>query len=143
MNHLMTRNSHSPLAWIPEFEQHLNRLMNEGEGERFWRPSVDIRETEDAYTIEADMPGVSKDAVDVSVEDNVLTITAERKDEHEESQEGYRRRERRFGTYKRTFTLPREVDAERVDAHYANGVLSVTLPKREEAKPRQIDVKFN
>jgi HSP20 family protein len=108
-----------------------------------WCPAVDIRETKDELTLHVELPGISEEAVDVSVENGVLTISGERKQQTEEETEGsgYHLVERCYGHFERRFSLPRSVDSEKVRAAFAHGVLTVTLPKAETAKPRKIEVK--
>ena len=105
-----------------------------------WAPRVDIFETAEAVQISCDMPGVPKQQVKVTTEGNFLTISGERRLEHENQREGYHRVERTYGAFERTFTLPQNVDAASVSAQYRDGVLTLTLPKRPEAKPRQIEI---
>ena len=104
---------------------------------------VDVRETGDALLVQAELPGLTVDDVDVRVENGVLTISGEKKQELEQDSEdsGYRLVERCYGRFERSFRLPRSVDAEKVKAEFANAVLTVTFPKAEEAKPRRIEVK--
>jgi len=104
---------------------------------------VDIRESEDAYTVEADLPGVSKDEINVTINDNVITLKGERKNEQETKEGGYRHYERSVGSFERSFTVSKNVDTEAVEAKFENGVLRLTLPKREETKPKQIEVKLS
>jgi len=104
-------------------------------------PRVDIREEEHAIVVSAELPGVDKDALKVEVEKGVLVLSGEKKEESESKEDGFYRRERTYGTFKRSFTLPDEVDAERIEADYKDGVLRVRLPKRPEVAPRQITVK--
>ena len=108
-------------------------------------PVVDVRESTDELVLQAELPGLHSEDVSVSVENGVLTISGEKKQEIEEGQEGseYRLIERRYGRFERSFTLPRSVDAGKVEAEFANGVLSVTLPKAEAAKPRRIEVQVS
>ena len=108
-----------------------------------WSPSVDITEDETQYLIEVELPGVEKDAVKVAVENEVLTIRGERKFEREESSSKVHRVERSFGSFMRTFRVPEDADGDAVGASFKNGVLAVTLPKSEKAKPRQIEVKVD
>jgi HSP20 family protein len=105
-----------------------------------WTPAVDIRETKEAYVVEAELPGLTKDDIDVTFENGVLSLTGERKLESETEEESYRRVERRYGSFTRSFTLPREVDTEGVKAAFREGLLTVTVPKREQAKPRTIAI---
>jgi HSP20 family protein len=108
-----------------------------------WCPVVDVHETEDALVMQAELPGIDPKDVDVSVENGVLTISGEKKQETEEGKEGaeYHIVERRYGRFERRFSLPRSVDATKVAADFSHGVLSVTMPKAETAKPRKIEVK--
>ena len=123
-----------------EFDRVLGR--NESQPSAGWYPVVDVRETNDALELKAELPGVTIEDVDVSVENGVLTIAGEKKQDWQESAEGgFHMLERRYGRFERRFTLPRSVDAEKVAAHFDHGVLTVTLPKVEKAKPRRIEVK--
>lgn len=108
-----------------------------------WAPSVDILEDEKAYTIKADLPEVKKEDVKVTVENGVLVITGERHAETEEKGRRYRRIERSHGSFVRSFTVPEDADAAKVAAAFKDGLLIVTLPKSEQAKPRSIDVKVS
>ena len=105
-----------------------------------WVPAVDIFEKGDNLVIRAEVPGVEKEDIDVSVEDNRLVIKGERKREREFDEENAYRLERSFGGFVRSFVLPKTVDAGRINASYNNGVLEVTLPKAETAKPRRIEI---
>jgi len=105
-----------------------------------WAPSVDIFEHEGSLVLRAELPGIEPKDVDVHVENNVLTLRGERKFESEVKREKYHRVERAYGTFSRSFTLPNVVDTEKIKADYKDGVLQVTLPQREEAKPKQIQV---
>lgn len=107
---------------------------------RQWGPSVDIHENADSYQIEADLPGMRKEDISIDLQDNVLTISGERKQESEASGQEDVRVERRYGKFVRSFTLPPNVDPDNIKASYQNGVLKLQLPKREEAKPKQIKV---
>jgi HSP20 family protein len=108
-----------------------------------WSPSVDVTEDDGRYLIELDLPGVETEAVKVSVENEVLTISGERKSTREEDDGKVHRVERSFGSFQRTFRVPQDADGEAVEASFRNGVLSVALPKAEKAKPRQIEVKVD
>lgn len=122
------------------FEDTFSHLWGEGPERSSWAPAVDIVETEDAVLLRADLPGVDPKKVDIQVHDNVLTLRGERKFESEAREDNYHRVERSYGSFTRSFTLPRTVDATRVEATYKLGVLEVRIPKRPEAKPRQIKV---
>jgi HSP20 family protein len=106
-----------------------------------WRPRMDLIETEDDYRLHLDMPGMSTDDIKISYQDNELVISGERDSTHTDEGEEFVRVERSFGQFRRAFTLPRTVDAENIHATYDNGVLTVTVPKAETVKPRQIDIK--
>src|SRR3989449_8476184 len=103
-------------------------------------PPVDIYEDEHNITLKIEVPGIDEKDIDVRIENNTLTVYGERKFEKEEKEENYRRVERQYGSFTRTFTLPTTVDAEKVEAHYDKGVLKVKLAKKAEAKPKQIKV---
>lgn len=103
-----------------------------------WMPTTDVFETKDAIVVKAELPGMLEKDIDIELENNVLTISGERKFEEKTEEKGYQRFERKYGKFVRTFTLPPNVMAEKIDANYANGVLEVTIPKKEEAKPKKI-----
>jgi len=107
---------------------------------RSWYPTVDIVESEDDVTISAELPGLDREDIKVEVKDDVLTFWGERKQREEQEGDRYRRVERRHGAFRRSFALPSTVSSEDVTATYENGVLSLRLPKAEEAKPREIPV---
>jgi HSP20 family protein len=124
----------------------LNRLFNgiafdNDEGDRFWAPSVDITEEDDKLVITAEIPGVDKKDVRINLHDNVLTIEGEKNRTVEENQDKFYRCERSYGKFSRSFTLPSKVNAEKIEAAYKDGILTVTLPKVEEAKPHQVLIK--
>jgi HSP20 family protein len=103
-------------------------------------PAVDVYEDEHKVTLKIEVPGIDEKDIDVRVENNTLTVHGERKIEKEEKEENYRRVERQYGSFTRTFTLPQTVDNENVSANYDKGVLKISLPKKAEAKPKQIKV---
>jgi len=108
-----------------------------------FRPSVDIVEHEDHVLIKADMPGLEKSDIKVVVNDGLLTIEGSRKEEHNETSKGFMRSERFVGNFARSFNLPAWADASKIDANYKNGVLEVTIPKTEKARPKEIDIKIS
>ncbi|HEX4134088.1 MAG TPA: Hsp20/alpha crystallin family protein [Bryobacteraceae bacterium] len=122
------------------FEDYGARLMSEPRGNRPWSPSVDIFESEDALTLKADLPDVKIEDIDVQVEHQTLTLRGQRKFTKDENVKGYHRIERSYGEFVRSFGVPSTVDTEKVQADYKNGVLTITLPKKEAAKPRQVKV---
>lgn len=132
-----------PFGGLRVFEDAVTRLMSEPRANRPWSPSVDIFETEDALTVKADLPEVKIEDIDVRVEHQTLTLRGQRKFaevEKAESIKGYHRIERSYGEFVRSFAVPSTVDTEKVQADYKNGVLTITLPKKETAKPRQVKV---
>jgi HSP20 family protein len=128
-------------------QDQVNRLFHEGferAGEESslsaWAPAVDIYETEHELVVKADLPDVDPKDLDIRVENNLLTIRGERKFEKKVSEENYLRVERSYGSFARSFTLANTVNSEAIKAEYQNGVLTLSIPKREEAKPKQIKV---
>jgi HSP20 family protein len=105
-----------------------------------WAPAVDIYETEQELVVKADLPDVNPQDLDIRVEDNILTIRGERKFENKENEENYLRVERSYGSFSRSFQLANSVNSDAIKADYQNGVLTLSIPKREEAKPKQIKV---
>lgn len=121
-----------------------NLLGREQEGvlSASWTPSVDINETKDAYVVKGELPGVDKENVDISIEDNLLVIRGEKKTESETDEDKYHRKECVYGSFERSFSLPKQVDVNKVEASFNNGVLKLNIPKAEEAKPKQIQVQI-
>lgn len=106
-----------------------------------WLPAVDIQETDEAFVVSADLPGLSKDDIEISLDDGVLTLAGERKFSNEEGDgKSFRRIERSYGAFRRSFTLPQGVDFDKVNATFANGELHLTVPKSPTAKPRRIAI---
>ena len=123
------------------FSTNLNRAFgDEGIGRGAWAPSVDIYENKDQIVLEAELPGMKHEDFDLSIENNVITLRGERRFEKTDDSDNYHRVERSYGSFTRSFTLPQTVSAEDAKAEYNNGVLRVTLPKREEAKSRRIQI---
>lgn len=136
----------APFSALRDIESQFSRLFGELNRDfdvfdRVWSPTVDLKETDDAYTLEADLPGLKKEDIDLTVVDNIVTVKGSRKHEAETKEKGYHRIERRYGGFERSFEIPGGFDGEKIQAHYEDGVLRVTLPKREEAKPKQIEVR--
>jgi HSP20 family protein len=121
-------------------------LLPDGREEQFslteWTPPVDIAEDDKEYTIKAELPGVNKEDVKVTVEGGVLSITGERKSEKEEKDKKYHRIERTYGSFIRNFTLPEGTASEKINAEFKDGVLKLHLPKDEKARPKTVDVKI-
>jgi HSP20 family protein len=124
------------------FSDTVNRLFSDAQV-RPWSPAVDIFETENELVLKADVPDVDMKNIDIQIENGTLSLKGERKFENDEQKKGFHRVERSYGTFARYFTLPDTVEAEKVKADYKNGVLTVTLPKKEVAKPRQIKIEVN
>jgi HSP20 family protein len=138
-----------PLRELASIQSEMNRLFNtvfepaptgNGGALRRWLPPMDLVETGDHFVLRADLPGLSEEDVNIEVEDNVLTVSGERKAEHETTKEGYHRVERAFGSFSRSLTLPEGVDAEQVAASFDRGVLEIRIPKPEQRKPRKISI---
>lgn len=108
-----------------------------------WAPAVDIYETNDSFVVSADLPGLNKDEIQIDLKDNTLTLKGEKKFEEKVSKDNYIRVERSYGSFVRSFTLPQNVDPEKIKAKYKEGVLEVTIPKKEETKPKQIKVELS
>ena len=108
-----------------------------------WLPRVDVTENKESYVIKAELPGVNKENVKITLHDGVLTLKGEKKQEKEEKDTNYHRVERSYGSFERSFTLPTGVRSEKIDASFKDGVLSITLPKAEESKPKEIEVKLS
>jgi HSP20 family protein len=111
-----------------------------GMAARRWIPAMDLVETDDHFVLKADLPGVAESDVNIVFENNVLTISGDRRTEHEAKKDGYYRLERTMGSFSRSLTLPEGIDADAVSAKYDNGVLEVRIPKPAEAKPRRIQI---
>jgi HSP20 family protein len=139
-----------PLREFGALQNEMNRLFNSvfdtppagngGTTMRRWMPAMDLVETPDHFVLRADLPGLSQDDVKIEFEDGTLTVSGERKSEHESKDEGYHRVERAFGAFSRSLTLPQGVDPEAVTASFDRGVLEVTIPKPEQRKPRRIEI---
>lgn len=128
------------------FNDTFSRVFGEGEGEagvQTWNPAVDIIENEQNLVLKAELPGVNPKDIEVRVEDGTLYLKGERKLEKEAREENYHRIERSYGSFTRSFTLPASVNTDQVQANYKDGVLTLTLPKREEAKPKTIKVQVS
>ena len=138
----------SPWSPLRDLETRMNRLFKEfpvtANWPSFvWAPAADLRETADSYLLDVDVPGLTKEEIELSVVDNYITIKGERKHETKEEKEGYHLFERYYGSFQRSFEIAGGFDANNIAARYENGVLHLTVPKREEAKPKLIEVKVN
>ena len=146
----MTINRYDPFRDLRNLQEEVNRLFTGNVGRSFedegiargsWNPSVDIYENKDQLVLEAELPGMKREDFELSVENNVITLRGERHFEKRDDTDNYHRVERAYGSFTRSFTLPNTVTGEGASADYRNGVLRVTLPKREETKARRIEVK--
>ncbi|MDX8403344.1 MAG: Hsp20/alpha crystallin family protein [Mariprofundaceae bacterium] len=142
----MTMMRWTPWQELENMNRQLSHLLDDSQSgvatdSGVWSPSVDIRETDDALRVQAELPGVDKKDVHLDVKDGVLTLSGERRYEKDVNEGNAHRIERAYGKYSRSFSLPRNVDAEKVSATMKDGVLEVKLPKRESAKPKAITIK--
>lgn len=139
-----------PFRDLAVLQERMNRLFNDrlqGQGQDeamlhrgSWAPAVDIYETDGAMVLKAELPDLRREDIDVNVENNTLTLRGERRFDEQVKQEQFHRIERAYGAFVRQFTLPSTVDSTRIAAEYKNGVLTITLPLREEAKPRSVKI---
>ncbi len=143
-----------PMRELSSLQSEMNRLFNTvfdtpttgangSPALRRWMPAMDLVETPEHFVLRADLPGMAEGDVRIELEDTVLTVSGERRAEHEEQKEGYHRVERAFGSFSRTLTLPEGVDAEGITAAFDKGVLEVRIPKPEVRKPRRIAIGVN
>lgn len=124
--------------WDSFFEE---KPVKRVRGRREWVPSLDISETKGELVVKVDLPGIDPKEMDISLNDDVLTIKGEKKQEKEEKEEGYHLVERNYGSFTRSIRLPKEVQSEKIKAVYKNGVLRITLPKSKEAMRKEIKIK--
>ena len=140
---------YDPFRDLRGLQDEMNRLFSStfsrGSDEQMfggaWSPSVDIYENKDNIVLEAELPGMKSEDVNISIENNILTISGERKFEKKDDSDNFHRVERGYGSFTRSFTLPPTVSSENATAEFENGILHLTLAKREEAKPRRIEIK--
>ena len=130
-----------PEPFSTEFDRLFNTLFDRAEAQQRWVPAMDLVEADDHFLLRADLPGLKEEDVNIEVRDNALTVSGERKAEHEQREKGWYRLERQFGQFSRSISLPEGVDADGIEAGFANGVLEVKIPKPEQRKPRRITVK--
>lgn len=137
-----------PVRELDSFQADMNRLFdgffqargNGTGGHRRWIPAMDLVETEEDLVLRADLPGMTEDDVEIEIKDGVLTVSGERKAEHEEKEEGFYRVERAFGSFSRSLSLPQGIDAGAVGANFDNGVLEVRVPKPAERQPTRVQI---
>jgi len=140
----------NPTRQLASYRRNMDSLFDEFFGDLFdrgrreisqgWNPKVDVFEEEDKIVMKAELPGVEKDKIAIDVEGRVLTLKGERNVEKEVKEENYYRKERSFGRFQRSFTLPQETDSEKIKAEYKDGVLQLNIPKPETQKPKQITI---
>ena len=138
----------SPTTEVRSLQREIDRMFDSliprgnGDAEQaVWSPRVDLAETDQAYLIELDVPGMKRDDLEVNYQDGSLTVSGERKQQEKEENSSLVRVERRFGRFYRSFDLPQSVDASKIEAKYEAGVLSIEVPKAEESKPRSVQIK--
>jgi len=145
----MNTNRYNPLEQLQSLQEDINRLFSTGSGPSWdnqtlgrgvWTPHVDIYETKDQISLEAELPGMNKEDIHLTFENNVLTLSGERRFEKDVEGQNYHRVERAYGSFTRSFTLPNTVSGEGITAEYRNGVLYLSLPKKEEVKARRIEI---
>lgn len=139
----------NPIDDLFDIQENINRIFGNYLSARGsakvigWMPAVDITESDSEYVIKADIPGMKKEDIKISLENNTLTISGERKEEKEEKGKNYVKKEKNYGSFMRSFALPHTVDAKGIKATYKDGVLSINVPKTEEAKPKEIKIEVN
>jgi HSP20 family protein len=138
----MTVSRWDPFQDLLSMQDEMNKMFNRAFGQqRTWAPALDISERKDAYVVTVEVPGVKPEEIDITLEDGLLTIQGERRVTQESSEQQYHRVERRYGSFRRSITLPTQVQANAIEASFDNGVLEVIVPKAEEAKPKKITVR--
>ncbi len=132
-----------PFREMTQVQNQINRLVDQvwNGRQESWLPAVDVFDTKDAVVLKAELAGMDPDDIQMEIEDNVLTIKGERRFEEKVDEERYYRVERRFGSFQRSLALPQGVKAEEISAAYDDGILTVTVPKVEEEKPKRIEIK--
>jgi HSP20 family protein len=144
-----------PLRDIVSIQDEMNQLFDDffgrtpkrwsafGPEEGVWTPNVDVSETKDEIVVTAEMPGMKKEDIKLSVQENVITLSGGKKSEEEKKDANFYRLERSFGSFCRSFTLPTPVEAEKIKASFKDGILKVTLPKSEKVKPQEIPINIS
>jgi HSP20 family protein len=146
----MTLTKWDPFKDLLSLQDRMNRLFDESVrnvktgdealSSAIWSPAVDIYETDDEVVVKAELPEVNQKDIDIQIENNTLTLRGERKFNKETKKENFHRIERAYGTFSRSFTLPGTINQEKISADYKDGILRISMPKREETKPKQIKV---
>jgi HSP20 family protein len=141
------RDAQEEMAQMTQMSQMLARALGlqgqpQGSGTATaWAPALDISERKDAYLVTVELPGVEADDLEITLEDGLLTIQGERQFAHDSSEQQFHRVERRYGVFRRSITLPAQVQAEQIEASFDNGVLQIVVPKMEEATPKRIQIR--
>jgi len=140
----------NPLGEMTTMQNRINRMLNapywpagrmsDKTGMDMWNPAVDLYEKDDYFVIKAELPGVDKKDISIDLKDRVLTLSGERLYENEAKEENYYRRERSYGKFQRAFTLPADVDSDRINAKFKDGLLRIEVPKPEQQKPKQVTI---
>ena len=147
MNLVRRNRNEWPMAWMPrDMGEMIDRFFGDvfgSEQAAAWAPAMEVHEAQDALEVRAEVPGLSPEDLEISVQGNVLTLSGQKKQEHNEGDGGCIRSERRYGRFRRSITLPADVDAEKIEARQSNGVLTIRLPRSERAMPRRIEVQSN
>ena len=130
-----------PEPFSTEFDRLFNQLFDRNEAARRWVPPMDLVEHDDHFVLRADLPGMTEADVNSELRDSTLTLSGERRAEHEDRQAGYYRLERQFGKFSRALSLPDGINPDAIEANFVSGVLEVKIPKPEERKPRRIEIK--
>jgi HSP20 family protein len=138
----MTMVRWSPYRALQNFEKEMGHLFSDGERSESneWVPSAEVLEKKNTYEVNLELPGVAKEDVKIKLDDNILTITGEKKAEKNTEEEEYKICECGYGIFSRSFTLPNTVDRDKIEAKYSNGILSLSIPKTEQAKPKEIEI---
>jgi HSP20 family protein len=129
-----------PEPLTADFDRLFNTLFDRNQAAQRWVPAMDLVEHDDHFLLRADLPGLAESDVSIELNDGSLTVSGERKAEHDQRERGFYRLEREFGKFSRTLTLPDGIDGEQIEASFTNGVLQVRIPKPEQRKPRRIPI---
>ncbi|MEE8341097.1 MAG: Hsp20/alpha crystallin family protein [Candidatus Neomarinimicrobiota bacterium] len=137
---------HRMMSTFPEWNHFMNGFFNDSLEDNIltdWTPALDIDENDDAFVVVADLPGLTKKDITINIKENLLTVSGERKIDKKDENKNYFRSERRYGSFKRSFQLTDQVIADKISASFKDGVLNITIPKAEEVKPKEIEIKVS
>ena len=141
MKALVRNNLTRPMSMWDDMDRIFNTFFDDAPSNRHSVPSVDVREEEGRYLLEAELPGLTEKEVDVKIDDNLLTISSRHEEKSEETRRNYLIRERTSSSFSRSFVLPKDVDADKINGSFVDGVLTLTMDKRPEAKPKEIKIR--